>query len=45
MLTVNVNNRIDIDEFMRSPWIAETSAVPSTPLVTSKNMMDDKEHI
>merc|ERR1712003_516499 len=43
MLTVDVNRRCDINDFMRSPWIAETAAVPSTPLETSKNMMEDAE--
>lgn len=43
MLTVDVNRRVDINTFMASAWIAETSAVPSTPLVTGKNMMEDEE--
>ena len=43
MLRVDVNRRIDINTFMQSPWIAETQAVPSTPLVTSKNMMGTDE--
>lgn len=43
MLRVDVNRRIDINTFMQSPWIAESQAVPSTPLVTSKNMMEDNE--
>ena len=32
MLTVDVNKRIDIDVFMRSPWIALPNEVPTTPL-------------
>ena len=32
MLTVDVDQRIDINIFMRSPWIAATSEVPTTPL-------------
>ena len=32
MLTVDVDKRIDINIFMRSPWIAATSEVPTTPL-------------
>ena len=44
MLRVDVNRRIDINTFMQSPWIAESQAVPSTPLVTSKNMMGQGEN-
>jgi len=43
MLTVDVNKRIDIDVFMRSPWIALPNEVPTTPLVTSRNLMDDED--
>ena len=43
MLTVDVNRRVDVNQFMASPWIAEISAVPSTPLVTSKNMMEQQQ--
>ena len=32
MLTVEVDKRIDINMFMRSPWIALTQEVPTTPL-------------
>ena len=37
MLTVDVDQRIDINIFMRSPWIAATSEVPTTPLGTLKH--------
>lgn len=43
MLTVDVDQRIDINVFMRSPWIAATSEVPTTPLVTSTNLMEDMD--
>ena len=32
MLTVDVERRIDINTFMRSPWIAQYQEVPTTPL-------------
>jgi len=43
LLTVDVDKRIDINIFMRSPWIAATSEVPTTPLVTSRNLMEDMD--
>ena len=43
MLTVDVNKRIDIYEFMNSPWVANVREVPSTPLFTSANMMEDPD--
>merc|ERR1711953_247473 len=43
MLTVDVDRRIDINTFMRSPWIAQYQEVPTTPLVTSKNLNDDED--
>ena len=38
MLTVDVNKRIDIDVFMRSPWIALPNEVPTTPLGSLHNL-------
>jgi serine/threonine protein kinase len=43
MLTVDVERRIDINTFMRSPWIAQYQEVPTTPLVTSRNLNDDED--
>mgnify|MGYP000328335695 CR=1 FL=1 len=41
MLTVNVKERPDINKFMAHPWISNNMVVPSTPLLTSQNMLDN----